>query len=134
MMHPPTLLTPDSFSSFDVHTIAAELLEAARAADDGKAARTLVKSPELTVVATALRAGASLLEHAAPGPVVVLPLHGRVSFTAPEQSANADVADGHLLGMGPGLRHAVTASEDAVFLLLIGGPPGPPEAVPAGPQ
>ncbi len=123
MMHPPIHLTNDLFAALDLHPLVDELIALARSAGDGKAARTLVKSPELTVVAMALRAGASLLEHAAPGPVLVVPLRGRVTFAAPPRTGPAEVADLHALAMAPGLRHAVTAAEDSTFLLVIGGRP-----------
>lgn len=104
-------------------TIAAELVELARDAADGKASRTLVKSPQLTVVAMGLKRGESLQEHAAPGTVLVVPVLGRVTFAAPATGAEADVEGRRCLAMGPGLRHAVTATDDAVFLLVIGARP-----------
>lgn len=127
MMHPPLDVTADLFGALDLKPIAAELLDLSRAAGDGKAARTLLKSPGLTVVAMALRAGASLLEHAAPGPLLVVPVQGEVRFGAAAHSGTADVRadiqDRRLLVMGPGVRHEVTAIEDAVFLLVIGARP-----------
>ena len=123
MMHPPLDVGADLFGAIDLKPIAAELLDLSRAAGDGKAARTLLKSPGLTVVAMALRAGASLLEHAAPGPLLVVPVQGQVRFGAAARSRSAEVADRRLLAMGPGLRHEVTALEDAVFLLVIGQRP-----------
>jgi quercetin dioxygenase-like cupin family protein len=123
MMNPPLPFTPDSFQRLGTHELAAELIERARTEPDGKAARTLLKSAELTIVAMALRAGASLLEHSARGPVLVVPLVGRVTFEADSLSASEEVAHGHALAMGASLRHAVTATEDAAFLLVIGARP-----------
>lgn len=123
MMHPPLPFTDDSFQRLGTHELATELIERARTEPDGKAARTLLKSSELTIVAMALRAGASLLEHSARGPVLVVPLVGHVTFTAPSLSADAEVAQGHTLAMGASLRHAVTATDDAAFLLVIGARP-----------
>jgi quercetin dioxygenase-like cupin family protein len=117
------MFSDDLFASLDLDAIARELLESARADADGKAARTLFKSTELTVLVTALRAGAALQEHAAPGPVTILPLVGRVDFEAPTRSETASIEGARMLAMSPGLRHAVTASEDAAFLLIIGGRP-----------
>lgn len=121
MMYPPLQFTADLFQSLDVQPIVTELLAAARADADGKAARTLLKSPAITLVVTVLRAGARLVEHAAPGHVLVVPLHGRVRFTAPARPAEAHVADRELLALGAGQRHEVTALEDAAFMLVIGG-------------
>jgi quercetin dioxygenase-like cupin family protein len=120
MMHPPLPLTPETFARLSTHEIATELIERARTEPDGKAARTLLKRAELTVVAMALRAGATLREHSAPGPVLVVPLVGHVTFTADAASTDAEVTADYALAMGAGLRHAVTATEDAAFLLVIG--------------
>lgn len=123
MMHPPLSVSPELFDALDLASIAEELSELARSAPDGKAARTLVKSPELTVVALGLKRGATLKEHAAPGTVLVVPVLGHVTFAALGSGSEADVAARRFLAMGPGLRHAVTASDDAVFLLVIAARP-----------
>lgn len=123
MMHPPLAVSPELFDALDLPSIAAELSELARSAPDGKAARTLVKSPQLTVVAMGLKSGATLKEHAAPGTVLVVPILGRATFAALGSGAEANVEARRCLAMGPGLRHAVTASDDAVFLLVIAARP-----------
>jgi quercetin dioxygenase-like cupin family protein len=123
MMHPPLPFTSETLEQLDMHAIVTELIDRARTEPDGKAARTLFKSPELTIVAMALRSGGRLLEHSARGPVLVVPLHGRVTFTAGATPTDTQVAQGHALAMGASLRHAVTATEDAAFLLVIGARP-----------
>ena len=123
MKHPALGLTPDLFERFDLEAIAEELLGLARSAGDGKAARTLLKSAELTLVVMALRAGGHLLEHSAPGPLLVVPLRGHASFTDTATDTLGPVRDRTVLLFGPGRRHAVTAEDDAAFLLVIGGRP-----------
>lgn len=123
MTHPPLTFASDVFETLHLDAIARDLIEAARTDADGKAARTLVKSPELTTVVTALRKGAILREHSAPGPVLVIPLIGRIRFEAPARSASADLDERRVLAMSPGMRHAVAADEDAAFLLVLGGRP-----------
>jgi quercetin dioxygenase-like cupin family protein len=117
--------TPLDFTSlrlqpFDAGTLADELLRSAGAARDGRSSRTLAKSKALTVVLTVLRAGHSLEEHAASGPVTVVVLRGAVTFTSPDAELKATVSPGQILMLGIGERHTVHATEDAGFLILIG--------------
>ena len=123
MTHPPRSLDDQLFEGMNLDAVARELLDQARVDPAGKAARTLLKGAGLTVVVTALRNGATLAEHAAPGPVMIVPLIGRVQFDAPTQSTAAAVEGGRALAMSPGMRHAVTAHEDAAFVLVIGARP-----------
>ena len=79
-MTKPLDVTPDTFHGWKLDPVIDELLASAQTSHDGKSARTLVKSPALTVVLTVLRRGDALREHHAPGPVLVVPLRGEVSF------------------------------------------------------
>lgn len=120
---PPTPLAdfdPDTFAGWSLDPIIDELLTSEPALREGKSARTLIKTPGLTVVLTILRAGEQLHEHKAPGSVLVVPLRGAVVFTHADQRQSVATAGAQVLAMGPGLRHAVTAETDAAFLLVIG--------------
>jgi quercetin dioxygenase-like cupin family protein len=109
---------------FDVRSLAEELLDSAGAAQDGRSSRTLAKSKALTVVLTVLRAGHTLEEHAASGPVTVVALSGAVTFSSPQESTSAAVlSPGHILMMGGGEKHRVRADEDSTFLIIIGARP-----------
>ena len=120
MKHAPLSFLPDLFESLDLGTISASLLAKAHDASDGRAARTLLKGPSLTVVLMAMRSGARLAEHAAPGPLLVLPLHGDVVFSRGDGEPGASLREATALAVGPGLRHEVHATSDASFLLVIG--------------
>lgn len=122
-MHPPASITPQLFSALDLDPVVEELLARANTAPDGKAARTLFKSAELTVLVIALRAGATLSDHAAKGPIAILPLRGTVRFQAAQQSKDAELAGKMLLVMGTHVQHAVVAEEDAAFMLTLGSTP-----------
>lgn len=121
MKHAPLSILPDLFESFDLGTISASLLAEARDASHGRVARTLLKGEGLTVVLMAMRGGARLAEHAAPGPLLVLPLRGDVVFSRGEGEPAASLREATALAVGPGLRHEVHAASDASFLLVIGG-------------
>jgi quercetin dioxygenase-like cupin family protein len=121
MSRPPITSTTSLFTPVDLGAIAAELLASARAAADGKAARTLLKTGEVTMLVIALRRGTRMVEHSAPSSTVVLSQLGRVVFTSSEESVA--VTGAHALLMGPGVRHDVHAEEDSVFTLILRGSP-----------
>ena len=105
--------------SLEVGAAAKELLATEQAARDGRAARTLAKSDALTVVLTVVKGGRSVSEHAAPGPVVIVPVVGTAEFHIPDGQPH-EVSSGRILLVGKGRRHEVTAREDCAFLILIG--------------
>jgi quercetin dioxygenase-like cupin family protein len=86
----------------------------------GRHARTLVKDAELRVVLVALRAGARLEEHHAPGRITIQPLDGRLRVAATGRVV--DLAPGELLSLGRAIPHAVEALEECAFLLTIAQP------------
>jgi quercetin dioxygenase-like cupin family protein len=78
---------------------------------------TLAKGAGLTLVLTALRRGAVLREHRAPGHATLHLLAGRMVLRADERSL--DLAPGDVVTLEAGLPHAAEAVDDAVFLLTI---------------
>jgi quercetin dioxygenase-like cupin family protein len=54
----------------------------------GRDALTLVRDPGMNLVLTVLKSGARLNEHKAPGPISVLVLEGRITFSAHGQRLN----------------------------------------------
>lgn len=107
-----------SFTSVDVLSLARELLESEDAIKDGRTARTLAKSNELTLVLSVLRAGQELDEHSARGPVTILPILGSVKF---DFDGEPDaLSPGRVALIGKGRSHRVQAIENAAFLILIG--------------
>jgi quercetin dioxygenase-like cupin family protein len=83
----------------------------------GRRAETLVKSDRLRLVLVTMRAGATLDEHTAPGPITIQTLRGRFAVTA-EGTAH-ELHDGELIAIEAGVRHAVRAIADGAFLLTI---------------
>ncbi|MFD2787432.1 cupin domain-containing protein [Hymenobacter rubripertinctus] len=78
---------------------------------------TAYKTDGLRVVLLALRAGAELKTHTAPGVISVQVLEGRIAFTAGAQVA--ELAPGQLLALHAGIPHSVVAVTEAVFLLTL---------------
>ncbi len=97
--------------------------ERERAADpelverSGRNARTLLKNGPLRVTVVALGAGGELAEHETAGPITVQVVEGRIRFIA--GGKEHDVGPGQLLAAGPGVRHRVTSTEGASFLLTV---------------
>lgn len=83
----------------------------------GRHARTLVKDAEMRVVLIALRPGARLEEHHAPGRITIHTLAGRLTVRAAGQTV--DLPSGHVLTLGRAVLHDVEAREESAFLLTI---------------
>ena len=122
-MHDPVRAPLDfsslDFASIETLSLAKELLRSAQAAKDGRAARTLAKSDGLTVVLTVVPAGGNIGEHTAPGPVVIVPILGTVTFGDGGEGIH-HVPEGQALFVKAGQKHHVSAEEDCAFLLIIG--------------
>lgn len=97
-------------------TEAGALLEQARQANAGRAARTLTPRQDATMTQTllALTAGQSLNEHANPGMATLLVLRGRIRLHAGDEAVEADESGWLPIPPQP---HSVEALDDAVMLL-----------------
>ena len=89
----------------------------ARAASDGRAAKTLVKEGQLRVTLVGLRTGVLLEEHRVAGPVLVQGLGGIARVTA--SSSEVEVGPGTLIALDQGVAHTVQAVEDCALLLTL---------------
>ena len=83
----------------------------------GRRTITLAKQGSLRLVLIALRAGAALEEHVAPGVISVHVLEGAIRFTA--EGRAQPLGPGDLLTLLPGRTHRVDAERDSAFLLTI---------------
>jgi quercetin dioxygenase-like cupin family protein len=84
---------------------------------NGRTGVTLVKSPALRVVLEALRAGAELAEHRAPGPITVQVLEGEIRFLTGEDTFR--VRAGEVLALPSGRPHSAEAVRDSTLLITI---------------
>lgn len=80
-------------------------------------AETLVKISTLRVVLVTILEGGELQEHAAPGPITIQVLQGRISLSV--EGEDRELSAGELISLAPGVRHAVRGVEDGAFLLTI---------------
>ena len=83
-------------------------------------AKTLVGEPNLRVLLIAIKPGARLERHHAPGQISVQTLDGHLRLHLPDQAV--DLPAGHLLALEPGIEHDVEAVDESLFLLTIGYP------------
>ncbi|PLC12040.1 cupin [Kocuria flava] len=96
-----------------LNEIAMQHLNEARHSAHGRSAAQLLHQKVLRQTLIALREGAELAEHNAPYAAALQVLHGRIRLTA---STDVVLEAGQLHEI-PQERHAVTALEDAVFIL-----------------
>lgn len=104
--------------SQSLEALAAELLVVARAASNGRGARTIYggRDRALRQTLVALTAGSGLAEHQSPGEATLQVLAGRVRLTAGDEVWEGGAGDYvHI----PPHRHRLDAIEDAVLVLTV---------------
>jgi quercetin dioxygenase-like cupin family protein len=82
-----------------------------------RTARTLLKDGPLRVTLIVLRGGGEIAEHSADGPITIHVLRGAMRLTVGDTVHT--LRAGQFVSAGAGVRHAVAAGEDAVFLLTV---------------
>jgi quercetin dioxygenase-like cupin family protein len=82
-------------------------------------ARTLSKKPHLRVVLMALKSGARLDKHEAPGAITIHALAGRLRVRL--ASETVELATGEILTVDGGLTHDLEALDESAILLTVAG-------------
>jgi len=121
-METPIDLQQTPVQRFDLGSVAEELEREEAFWSSRRAAASLVKEDDLTVVVTSVLKGETIREHAAPTSAFVTVLNGEivVRFGDREERLTA----GQSVAFAAGVRHAVDAPEDARFLVVLGGREG----------
>ena len=115
----PVDLNTSLTKSFPLMSMAEKLMREATFATSGRAALTLAHGDELTVVLTVMKAGTTLEDHRAPSPATVITLSGSIIFTTSAEKITMEQGDA--VAFTSDILHAVYASEDSAFLIIIGG-------------
>jgi quercetin dioxygenase-like cupin family protein len=115
-------LLPEELHLLDLTGTLHRLRSEPEYAANGRNGTTLVKNPAVRVVLEALREGAGMAEHRAPGPITVQVLEGEIQFSVGE--AVHTLRAGQLLVLPTRRPHSVKAAQDSAFLLTI-APLGP---------
>ena len=89
-----------------------------------RAARTLIKTPHLSVVLVAVRPGGELNEHTAEGPLTIHVLDGCIELYA--DGSRHTLGAGMLMSLEGGIPHSVASAEGGLFLLTVFSIPGVP--------
>ena len=100
-------------------SMAEKLMEEATSATSGRASLSLAHGDELTIVLVALKAGTTLEDHQAPAAATVIALSGSIIFTTSAEKIT--LGQGEAVTFTADILHAVYASEDSGFLIVIGG-------------
>jgi quercetin dioxygenase-like cupin family protein len=101
----------------------ARLRSGAQWASNGRAAITLMKTPDFRIVLIALGLGKIMHEHRAEGPITLLVPQGAIRL--PAAGAEHVLKRGGSLTLDRVIAHEVEALEESAFLLTIVQPPTP---------
>lgn len=101
--------------AFDIKSEEQALLEKARTARNGRAAKTLVKQGAIRATVSSLKRGAELSAHSVDGAISVQVLRGRVRF---ESNGREHVAGpGGVVMFDENVPHSATALADSSILI-----------------
>ena len=115
----PVDLNISMIKEFSLISMAEKLMEEATVATSGRASLTLAHGSEMTLVLVALKAGTTLEDHQAPAAATVITLSGDIIFTTSGEKITLE--QGEAVTFTADVLHAVYASEDSAFLIVIGG-------------
>ena len=115
----PVDLNASTTKGFPLTSMAEKLLEEATSAASGRASLTLAHGTEMTMVLVVLKAGTTLEDHQAPAAATVITLSGNIIFTSSVEKIALE--QGEAVTFTADVLHAVYASEDSAFLIVIGG-------------
>lgn len=104
----------------ELDSLMQQIKEDATFKNNDKHSITIVKTEGMRIVMIALKPGAELKTHTAPGAISVQVLEGKIQFNT--ENASIELYKGQLLTLQLGLAHSVTASLESIFLLTISMP------------
>ncbi len=116
----PLELAASPMTSLPIHAMAQQLMTEDAFNQSGRSALTLARDRALTVILTVMKAGATLNEHQAPGPVTLVPLFGQITLASAQgDSLPLDHASAAVFAAQT--PHRVEAQTDSAFLIVMGG-------------
>lgn len=102
---------------FDLKSEESALIDKARTAKSGRAAKTLVKQGPLRVTVVALKKGAVIDDHQVEGPLSIQSLTGRLRITIGDD--RFDLPSRGMITLEPGTTHDATALSDVTFMITM---------------
>ncbi len=116
----PIELIAKTLAFFSLSDLAKDLSGEDEYERSGVSSVTLTRDGHVTALLVALRKGSTMREHRAPSAAIVVLLSGSGSFVAGDGTKTA-LMPGSLAAFAADVSHAIEASEDAAFLVIIGG-------------
>ena len=117
----PVRLQDSPIASFDLGAIGDALIGEDAYGRSSHTGASLVKGDDLRFVLTVGKKGATVRDHSAPSPAVVVVLDGEIVLRFPEADEQRQLTAGGAAAFDAGVRHSVEFIEDARFLIVIGG-------------
>lgn len=108
--------------SFDLEGEVDDLRRQLSATSQDRIAKTLVKEGPIRLTLIAMKQGATIAEHHAPGPCTLHFISGKAVFTGGGQGDTVEA--GRVLAFDTRVAHSLTAETDSAFLLTIAMTPG----------
>ncbi|MGE3541147.1 MAG: hypothetical protein AB7N91_27400 [Candidatus Tectimicrobiota bacterium] len=123
--HPytPVSLTADTAEAFALAPLAAQLTSDKAYREHGRAGLTLVRGEALTLVLTAVQAGKISDVLTTEGPTALMVLSGALTICLEESAESIHLDSGTVVTLAPQVCHTVEASDESVFLTVIGEQP-----------
>jgi quercetin dioxygenase-like cupin family protein len=111
----------EAFLTFAISSDIAQSLRQDPAYTHGKNARSLVRSSELTMVTTVLKAGAELKPHHAPASSTAIVLEGEILFRTHGATPTENILRQHDCAVfSSETQHSVEARTDSLILIVMG--------------
>lgn len=101
----------------DIQQLATQILQDESLKEKDRKSMALYKANGVTVMLMALRGGAELKQHTAPGPITIQVVEGSITFIAEGRSLN--LVKGEMIALDAKVPHSVVALDSSVFLLTI---------------
>jgi quercetin dioxygenase-like cupin family protein len=117
----PIEVDADTLEFFHLTSLGDDLKRDAEYEDSGVCSISIARDEDITLVLTALRAGASMREHHMPSAGTLVLLTGRVAFEAEGGAEREELTPGAMAVFSSDLFHGVVAREDSTLLVIIGG-------------
>ena len=120
--HPyiPFEIASSATKAFDFNELSKSLRIEHSFETEGRAAITIARADNLTVVLTALKQGHHLKQHTAPSSATVIVLEGKLSFSTSDNKAY-ELPQNNSVVFASDVLHSVEALEDSTILIVIGG-------------
>ncbi len=120
--HPyiPFEIASSATKAFDFSELSKSLQAEPSLETEGRAAITIARADNLTIVLTALKQGHNLKQHTAPSSATAIVLKGKLSFSTSD-GKTYELPQNNSVVFASDVLHSVEALENSTILIIIGG-------------